>query len=235
MIHFNNRLADMWCSTLTQGPFTSKYYCCYSVVCLILSLSVAYPDCGTTNYKITSRSFPLAWWMVADFGKKSNFTLKIFAGTTIAQEILNGVLILLWKIFGLFYWSSQNWLKMHSPSSVIHINFENKCYWKFGILAINHACIYCALGYTILTKIKNLGAACDILEQHLPFLYHTVLNMVIARDLSTHLLDMLFQFWTPSNLEFYYWKDGNWTPHYHEKWHFGKPISKSWLKPWFLI
>ncbi len=28
-----------------------------------------------------------------------------------------------------------------------------------------------------------------------------------------------------------YWKNMNWTPHFHEKLHFGHPIPKSWLKP----
>ncbi len=32
------------------------------------------------------------------------------------------------------------------------------------------------------------------------------------------------------HLRFYYWKDRNWTPHFHKKLHFGHPISKSWLK-----
>ncbi len=82
----------------------------------------------------------------------------------------------------------------------------------------------------------------------------------LARDLSTHLLDALFSFWTPWIFRIYYRKDTNWTLHYYTEWvkvpvwtaysiekievghsiitqngskcHIGQPISKSWLKPW---
>ncbi len=59
---------------------------------------------------------------------------------------------------------------------------------------------------------------CIICVEHV---HDTCTCKVLARDLSTHLLDTLFWMW------FYYWRDRNWTPHFHEKLQFGHPISKS--------